>query len=402
MAVSGHARPNDWILCRLTDIGSIVAGGTPSREVPVYWNGDIPWLTPGELTGHVEAYVHSTQERITGQGLADSGAVVFPRDTLMVTTRATLGNRGLAAQPMATNQGFKNVIFKDGAHPKYFYHLTDLLRSELVRRASGTTFLEISGKEFGRIEVAVPPLQEQRRVAEILDTIDDAILATERVRAKLKVCVRPLISDLFGSLAPRLARRLADCGTWFSGGTPSTDQARYWDGGIPWITSSSLRHKFLSQSERTLTHAGVSAGSRMVQAGTLLFVVRGMSLKSEFRVGIAARELAFGQDCKALMPYQDIMPEYLWAFLKLKEPEILGLVDEASHGTGRLQTELIGGIDVPIAAIDEQKRIVATLRALERRIESESAWLEKVRQCRQGLAADLLSGRVGTVGSLAS
>lgn len=245
----------------------------------------------------------------------------------------------------------------------------------------------------------LPPLEDQRWIAEILDTLDETIQATDHLLVKLRSCVRPLLDDLFTSLEPSASQLLSDCGAWLSGGTPSTTERRFWGGGIPWITSSSLKSKYLRVSERTLTSAGVTAGSRLVGAGTIVFVVRGMSLKSEFRVGIAGSDLAFGQDCKAIVPEPTVVPEYLWAFLTYKESQILSLVDEASHGTGRLQTALIGAIEVPVPTVERQKWVVSRLAALERRIDTESAWVEKLRLQRVGLAAELLTGRVRTVTS---
>jgi restriction endonuclease S subunit len=131
---------------------------------------------------------------------------------------------------------------------------------------------------------------------------------------------------------------LGECADWFSGGTPNTEIAAYWGGDIPWITASSLHDFHLWDSVRRITQLGLENGSRLMPENTIIFVVRGMSLKSEFRVGIAKRPMAFGQDCKAIVAKEWIDPRFLANVLRARAPEILGIVDEASHGTGRLQT----------------------------------------------------------------
>ena len=122
-----------------------------------------------------------------------------------------------------------------------------------------------------------------------------------------------------------------------------------------------------------------------------------MSLKSEFRIGIAAVELAFGQDCKALRVKDDWLPAYLYLQLAARESEVLRLVDEASHGTGRLQMPLLGALQVDRISLAEQQRVVTLFQAHEERVAAEEAELAKLRHLHAGLAEDLLSGRVRTV-----
>lgn len=177
-------------------MGTIVGGGTPSREVPSFWRGSIPWVTPGEVSGNTTKLLLNTNEHISPSGLTGSGANLLPARALMVTTRATLGARVINAVPMATNQGFKSIVFKQAEDPDFYFHLFEKVKSELVRRASGTTFLEISGAEFGSIAVPSPARGEKGRITEILDTLDTAIHETEAIIAKLKAVKQGLLHDL--------------------------------------------------------------------------------------------------------------------------------------------------------------------------------------------------------------
>ncbi len=193
---SGRQVTDAWNCLRLSDLGAVVGGGTPYRESPQCWDGAIPWLTPGELTDNSQKFVFDTQDYITEHGLSSSGARLLPKDTLMVTSRASLGSVALAGRPMATNQGFKNLVPGPGVDSSYLFHLGRTLGREMLRRASGTTFLEVSGREFGKIEVRVPPLEEQRRIAEILDDADSEIEADETRLAKLRELRSGLASAL--------------------------------------------------------------------------------------------------------------------------------------------------------------------------------------------------------------
>lgn len=156
-------------------------------------------------------------------------------------------------------------------------------------------------------------------------------------------------------------RPLSKCGEWLSGGTPSRGNPAFWNGHIPWISAKSLTGFEISESEDRLTDAGVAAGSRLVEPGTLLFVVRGMSLAKEFRVGVTTRRVAFNQDLRGLVPDSDIDPRYLVHFLKSAWAEISARTDSAAHGTKRLPTDKLGSLEVPVLPLPEQKRIAAIL-----------------------------------------
>ncbi|UVM73316.1 restriction endonuclease subunit S [Pseudomonas alvandae] len=165
------------------------------------------------------------------------------------------------------------------------------------------------------------------------------------------------------------SRPLRDCATWFSGGTPSKGNPNYWNGSIPWISAKSLTGFFISDSEDKVTEAGSVNGTRLVPANTILFIVRGMSLKSEFRMGITTRPVTFNQDLKALIAHDDILPAFLAYSIKGRTQEILGLVGEAGHGTGVLPTDRIQRLEISVPPLEEQRAIVHVLGTLDDKIE---------------------------------
>jgi type I restriction enzyme S subunit len=156
-------------------------------------------------------------------------------------------------------------------------------------------------------------------------------------------------------------RALGECGDFLSGGTPSRGRQDYWNGSIPWISAKSLKSFHVTDSEERVTEEGAKNGTRIVPAGTVLFVVRGMSLAKEFRIGVSARPVAFNQDLRALIPSPDIDARYLGHFLRSSEAVVLGLVDQASHGTTRLTSDRVEALGVPIPPLREQRRIAELL-----------------------------------------
>lgn len=170
---------------------------------------------------------------------------------------------------------------------------------------------------------------------------------------------------------------LGEAGAWVSGGTPSTSTDAYWGGEIPWMSSKSLTDFRVSDSDRRLTRLGAGNGTKLVSKDTILMVVRGMSLKSEFRMGITQREVALSQDLKGLIPRSDLDPNFLAYALQSRTETVLDMVDEAGHGTGRLQSDRLFSLELPLPPHDVQRAIAATLAALDDKIESDRRAIDK-------------------------
>lgn len=156
-------------------------------------------------------------------------------------------------------------------------------------------------------------------------------------------------------------RPLAQCGRLLSGGTPSKANQAYWEGTIPWYSSKELKAFELSDSELHVSGEGAASGSNLVPPGTVLFVVRGMSLANEFRVSRTLVEATFNQDVKALIPSADVDSRYLTRCLRWLEPKVLAGTEASSHGTKRLPGQVFENLPIPVPTLSEQRRIADIL-----------------------------------------
>ena len=178
--------PEDWNIKHLDDFGYIVSGGTPSTSVPSYWNGMIPWCTPTDITGTEGIIISKTERCITEDGLKNSSADVLPSGSLLLCTRATIGDSKINSIPMATNQGFKNVVpFKDTCI-KYLYYLLQTKKREMLEKATASTFAEISKSALCEIPLQAPEKQEQEQIAQVLFDIDALITDLQKLIQKKK------------------------------------------------------------------------------------------------------------------------------------------------------------------------------------------------------------------------
>ncbi|MCY3952709.1 MAG: restriction endonuclease subunit S [bacterium] len=167
--------PDGWQLVRLDDIAEIVGGSTPSRAAKEYWDGSIPWVVPSEITELSGRYLSSTKESITDVGRKSTGLKILPSNSILLTSRATIGELAINTIPVTTNQGFQNVVVKNGTDLLWLYYLLNSMRHELRRRASGSTFLEISRDSVRSLPILLPTLEEQRAIAAMLDSVDYVI-----------------------------------------------------------------------------------------------------------------------------------------------------------------------------------------------------------------------------------
>ncbi len=175
----------------MVDIADVIGGGTPPTSEPANFDaGDIPWITPADLSGYREKYISRGGRNITERGLKYSGARLMPTGTVLFSSRAPIGYVAIAANPVATNQGFKSFVLASGMDPTYVFFYLKGARGLIETLAGGTTFKEISGAKAAQIPVPIPPFPEQHRiVAEIekhFTRLDAAVASLRRARVNLK------------------------------------------------------------------------------------------------------------------------------------------------------------------------------------------------------------------------
>ena len=156
-------------------------------------------------------------------------------------------------------------------------------------------------------------------------------------------------------------RPLHKCGELRSGGTPSKSNQSFWNGELPWFSSKEIKAFTLDDTELHVSPAAIGSGTTLVPEGTVLFVVRGMSLAREFRIGVTTRPSTFNQDVKALVPASDVDSRYLARYLRWLEPKILASTESSTHGTKRLPSGAFESLPIPLPPLPEQRRIADIL-----------------------------------------
>ena len=188
--------PTGWQRKSISDVATIMQGGTPSTGIPEYWDGGITWVTPTDITRLRGMRISTSARTISQLGLGNCSAVLLPADTVLLCSRATIGELALSATRMATNQGFKNLICKADIDPVFLAYALSTKKDEMLRLAIGTTFLEISKSNLAQIVLLIPPYLEQRAIADVLAGFDEHLANLDDLITKKKAIQDGALEDL--------------------------------------------------------------------------------------------------------------------------------------------------------------------------------------------------------------
>lgn len=372
--------PEGWSVKKLVEMGKFVSGGTPDTEKPEYWNGDIIWLTPSEITKLPTRFVSDSERKITKAGLKNSSAILLPVGSLIVCTRATVGDCCINTTEVSTNQGFKNLIPRDN-DANFLYYLISSHKTDLIRKACGSTFLEISKHDIERLEYSVPPLAEQEKIAKILGTWDSAI---EKLTA-LIAAKRLQKKGLMQKLLTAQIRLPGFTGEWQKvklgeiaaiskgeqlGRLEMTETGVYpvINGGI---SKSGLTDSY-NREKNTIT---ISEGGN--SCGFVAF------MKERFWCG---------GHCYALSNLQTNL-HFLFQILKFEESDIMRL--RVGSGLPNIQKSSLDSFSLCIPTdISEQKTIADILSKADEEIDLLTRKLSALKEQKTGLMQQLLTGKI--------
>lgn len=411
--------PDDWEVKSLGEVATIVGGGTPSTLNSAYWNGDIQWFTPAELSDS-KKYVSKSERTITERGLKESSAKLLPKGTVLLTTRASIGITAILENPASTNQGFQSLIAKNNCCSEFLYYVIPLIKDEMLSRASGSTFAEISAKKLSTITFQLPPLPEQQRIAKALSDVDALISTTEKLIQKKKNIKQGAMQNLltgkkrlpgFGPQNKSPAykqtelglipddwevKKLSEFGTFSKGSGISREESN--TGEYPAVRYGELYTTHNDYIKSFYSHISyeVASKSKKINKGDLLFTCSGETKEDIGKcVAFIGNEKAYaGGDLLILSPTVNI-DSLFYGFLlnttvAVKQKSSMAQGDAVVH----ISAESIGKIRVPFPSKEEQTSIANVLSSMDKEIETLNTKLEKYRNLKTAMMQQLLTGKI--------
>lgn len=354
-----------WVQTTIGEIAEVVSGATPSTTVKEYWDGDVPWVTPKDLSSLGGSEISNTARSITAAGLRSCAASVLPANSVLLSSRAPIGLVAINRVPMATNQGLKSLVPDHSrVESRFLYWWLKAHRSLLESLGNGATFKEISKRSTSAVRISLPPIEDQRRISAVLDAAD--ALRTKRRQAvvKLDALAQSVFLDMFGNPHGNSGRwPVVTIGDVLKSATYGTsrksgDAGEYAVLRMGNLTSdgridvTDLKYTDLTGRERE---------QHVVTAGDALFNrTNSAELVGKTAVYRSHEPMAYAGYLVRLRPGPRVHAEYLGAFMNLPGTKrVLRSMCKSIIGMANINAKEVQGLKMPLPPIDLQGQFAA-------------------------------------------
>ena len=357
-----------WPMVCLGDAVTFRGGGTPRKDVAEYWSDEIPWATVKDFKS---LELSQTQDSISKKGLESSASNLIPAGHVIIPTRMALGKAAINTIDVAINQDLRALVPKQPIDTAYLLHSMLGLADIIERNGSGATVKGITQQRLSGLQIPLPPLSEQRRIAGILDAANVLRAKRREALAQLDTLLQSTFLDMFGDPVTNPMGwdvvPFSELGNLVSGATPSKARDDYWNGSTPWVSPKDMKvSRILDAQDHVSDSAFAETNLKLLPDRHLLIVVRGMILAHSFPVAINLVPVAINQDMKAIRPSNRFDLTFLLECIRHLKRKILSGVSTAAHGTKRFDGETMKKILVLVPPIDLQRRFAAIVESVER------------------------------------
>lgn len=393
--------PEGWASVKLGDlIDTLEAGVSVNSESRPCGFGEIGVLKTSSVSG---GRFRPTENKVVVNGEAGRVKVPVGANSIILSRMNTLS---LVGENAYVEIEHPNLYLPDRlwmlrtnqrANCRWlsFFMQSDAFRARLTDIATGTSgsMKNISKAGLAQLSLLLPPLDEQRRIAEVLRSVDEAIAANRAMIEQLSRMRAATLHAAFEETAWEVVR-LSDLGRWSSGGTPSKADEALWNGDIPWICPRDMKTPIVTRAESSVSEKAVGGACKIVPKGTLLLVVRGMILAKVIPTATTAMPATYNQDIKAFHPNGRAIPKFVQLCLQHQEHKLLKQVNTATHGTKKLDAQTIAEIEVPLPNLPDQIELANAVADMDLAMVRSGEEHVRLTVMRAALQSDLLSGRV--------
>lgn len=325
----------------LRELVTFTGGGTPSKEIAEYWNGDIPWASVKDFTS---TSLSGTQDFITQDGLRNSSSNLISKGHVIIPTRMALGKAAINTIDLAINQDLRALIPKVPLDPRFLLHAVLSLKEEIVKKGSGATVKGITQDELYRLEIAFPPLDDQIRIAHLLDKAEGLIAQRRQHLQQLDDLLKSVFLDMFGNPVRNEqgwpSESLATLATIERGRfspRPRNDP-KYYGGNYPFIQTGDISRSKgrLSKYTQTLNELGVKV-SKEFGIDTIVIAIVGATIgeTAVLEIPTFAPDSVIGITPRSLDRRDSVFIEYVLRFWK---PVLRAQAPDAARANINIET----------------------------------------------------------------
>ena len=370
----------NWTYKKLGDVCQVVTGSTPKTNIPEYWSGKYPWITPAELKG--DTYIRDTERHITDKAVAHTNLTLMPIGTVLLSSRAPIGKVAITETEMYCNQGFKNLICSDEINNKYLFLWLKGQTDYLNSLGRGATFKEISKNIVENIQIPLPPLSIQQSIVAELDEINNLLQLKKKELETFDKLAQSVFYEMFGDPVTNEkgwdVKKLGEIGTCVAGATPSTTVDNYWTNGtISWLSSGEVSKGRIYETDKKISQMGYdSCSTKMIPAHTILIAMAGQG-KTRGTVGVAEIPLCTNQSICSILTNEQIDVDFLYYQIKYLYNELRS-ASNGDGGRGGLSLKLIQKFSIITPSLSLQKTFSDRITAIEQQKEQVKASINKL------------------------
>lgn len=346
----------------IKDIAEVVNGSTPSTKENSYWDGNIPWITPKDLSAFSGRYISSGERNITKEGYLSCSTTLVPKNTILLTSRAPIGYLAIAKNDLCTNQGFKSLICNQSkVLPLYLFYWLSTKIEFLKSISGGATFKELSKTSLENVVMDLPNIVQQQHIVDTIGSVDDLMEKNTKIITKLSFLAEKTVE-----LVPRkstLKPLSYFCYSIICGTTPSTKNSQFWMGNIPFITLEDIRDlPFVTSSQRKISEECFIKCNRQLHEGDIITSCIGTVGK----VAMVSCDCQTNQQINAVNPIPKYR-YYLYEGLKKKKAELL-LLSKSGSATPNINKNTFSNICFAIPNDCELDKINSALSLIFKKI----------------------------------
>lgn len=355
---------------KLSEVGKIVSGATPRTSESKYYGGEIPWLTPADLSGYGRKYISHGSRNITQMGYDSCSTQIMPAGTVLFSSRAPIGYVAIAQNPICTNQGFKSIVPNENVNSEFLYYQLKYLRSQIQDMGSGTTFKEISAKRLGEVQVVLPELDEQKRIVarieELFSELDKAVETLEKSKRQLAVYRQAVISTAFPEMTKENTVCLDEIANISGGITKGRNLANCEIKNLPYLRVANVQNGFLNLSEiKTIAVKTTEIEKYLLQVGDVLYTEGG----DRDKLGRGTVWQGEVPNCvhqnhvfKARIDRSKAIPQYVsyWSMSSFARNYFYAK-GKQSVNLASINKTVLSALLLPLPSLEEQERILAVI-----------------------------------------
>ncbi|BCX75822.1 restriction endonuclease subunit S [Acinetobacter sp. Tol 5] len=388
--------PKEWKYDLLDKFAIRCSGHTPSQSFPEYWNGGIKWISLADSNRLDNGYIFNTSKEISEDGVKNSSAVLLPAETVVLSRDAGIGKSAVMYEPMAVSQHF--IAWKcDNSHKInswFLYNWLQLNKTEFERQAVGSTIKTIGLPYFKKLKIALPPYQEQEKIAQILSTWDQAISATEKLLENSQQQKKALMQELLTGkkrlldengvkfIKPWDICELKDIAQIIMGSSPKSEFYNDLGHGLPLIQGNAdIKNRY--SNPRIYTS---EITKECINEDVLLSV--------RAPVGTVARSkhhACIGRGIAAIRAKLNVSQSFLYHLMIWKEPKWANFSQGSTFES--INSDDIKSLKLLVPTLEEQKKIGRVLYLADQEIETLQKKLDCLKQEKKALMQQLLTGK---------